>query len=99
MAPTRGGNVRENAIVPTASEANAVYALDWLVIAAYGVGMIAVGYYYSRRSRTTEDYMLGGRRMDSWLVGFSLFASLLSAISYLAWPGEMIKHGPTLLLV
>ena len=71
---------------------------DWTVIVLYGLGMIAVGYYYSRRSATTEEYMLGGRQMRSWMVGFSLFASLMSAISYLMWPGEMIKHGPTMFI-
>jgi SSS family solute:Na+ symporter len=30
-------------------------------------------------------------------VGLSLFATLFSTISYLAWPGEMIKNGPMVL--
>ncbi len=34
--------------------------VDWAVIAAYGSGMLAVGWYYSRRTKTSEDYLLGG---------------------------------------
>lgn len=68
--------------------------LDWLVIACYAVGMLAIGQYYARRNKTTDDYMLGGRRMSPFAVGLSLFATLTSALSYLAVPGEMIKHGP-----
>jgi SSS family solute:Na+ symporter len=45
----------------------------------------------------SEDYLLGGRKMKSWPVGLSLFATLLSAISYLSTPGEMIKNGPLIL--
>ena len=41
--------------------------------------------------------MLGGRNMRAWAVGLSLFATLLSTISYLAHPGEMIKNGPMIL--
>ena len=67
---------------------------DWVVIVAYALGMLAVGWYCSRRATTTEDYLLGGRTMKPWAVGLSLFATLLSTISYLAVPGEMIKHGP-----
>jgi SSS family solute:Na+ symporter len=32
--------------------------------------------------------------MNPTLVGLSLFASILSTLSYLAYPGEMIKNGP-----
>ena len=68
--------------------------LDWLVIAGYAAGMLAIGRYYARRNRTADDYQLGGRRMSPFAVGLSLFATLTSALSYLAVPGEIIKHGP-----
>jgi len=69
-------------------------ALDWIVVVAYMLAMLGVGEYYSRRNKSTEDYLLGGRNLGTTSVGLSLFASLLSTISYLAIPGEMIKHGP-----
>jgi len=72
-------------------------ALDWVIIGLYMLGMLLVGWYYSRRVTTTDEYLLGGRSMKSWAVGLSLFATLLSTISYLSWPGEMIKHGPMML--
>ncbi len=71
--------------------------LDWIVIAAYAAGMLAIGWYYSRRTVTTEDYLLGGRKMRPLSVGLSLFATLISAVSYLSWPGEVIKHGPMMM--
>jgi SSS family solute:Na+ symporter len=75
-----------------------VSMLDWLVIAVYAMGMLAVGWYYARRTKNTEDYLLGGRTMNPLAVGLSMFASLLSTLSYLSVPGEMIKHGPAILL-
>jgi SSS family solute:Na+ symporter len=69
-------------------------SLDWGVIILYGIGMIVVGIYFSRRNKSTEDYMLGGRSMSSWRVGLSFFATLFSAVTYLSLPGEMIKNGP-----
>ncbi|MGE0758552.1 MAG: sodium-coupled permease, partial [Pirellulaceae bacterium] len=71
--------------------------LDWLVIALYGIAMLAIGRYYGMRTETSDDYHLGGRRMSPWAIGLSLFATLTSALSYLAVPGEMIKHGPMML--
>jgi solute:Na+ symporter, SSS family len=68
--------------------------VDWIVIIVYGIGMLLVGFYFSRTNKSSDDYMLGGRKMKSWRVGLSLFATLFSAVSYLSMPGEMIKHGP-----
>ena len=69
-------------------------SLDWIIVILYGIGMLAVGFYFSRKNKSSDDYMLGGRNMKSWRVGLSLFATLFSAVSYLSLPGEMIKHGP-----
>ena len=71
--------------------------LDWLVIAGYAAGMLAIGRYYASQNKTTEDYLLGGRRMSPFAIGLSLFATLTSSLSYLAVPGETIKHGPMLM--
>lgn len=68
--------------------------LDWAVVGVYLLGMLSVGWYFWRRTQTREQYLLGDRKMRPLLVGISLFASLISTISYLAWPGEMIKYGP-----
>ncbi len=70
--------------------------IDWLVIAIYGALMLGIGWFYSRRNKTEEDYQLGGRKMNSTSVGISLFATLLSTVSYLSYPGEMIKYGPVI---
>ena len=45
----------------------------FFVVGFYAVGMLAVGWYYSRRTTTTEDYLLGGRKMNPLSVGLSLF--------------------------
>jgi len=73
--------------------------LDWIIIVGYGMGMLWVGFYYARKNKNAEDYLLGGRGMKSWKVGVSLFATLFSAITYLSLPGEMIKHGPMIFVL
>ncbi|MEO7297975.1 MAG: hypothetical protein ABI042_05295 [Verrucomicrobiota bacterium] len=72
-------------------------AVDWGVIAVYLLVMLGIGYYYSLRTKNSDDYLLGGRSMRPMAVGLSLFATLLSTISYLAYPGEMIEYGPMML--
>jgi len=70
---------------------------DWVVIAASGAGMLALGGFYARRQKTTSEFYVGGRKLGSIAVGISLYATLLSTISYLAVPGEMINKGPVIL--
>lgn len=74
-----------------------ISSLDWAVIVAYAVGMLFIGWHFSRQTGTTDDFHLGGRNQRPWAVGLSLFATLLSTLSYMAYPGEVIKHGPMML--
>jgi SSS family solute:Na+ symporter len=68
--------------------------VDWLVLAAFAAVMIGVGAFYSRTNKTSDDFLLGGRRMSPIALGLSLFATIVSTLSYLGNPGEMISHGP-----
>jgi SSS family solute:Na+ symporter len=67
--------------------------LDWIVLLVYALGMLGIGWWYSS-SESVDEYMLGGREMKPWAVGISLFATLMSTLTYLAFPGEIIRHGP-----
>lgn len=71
--------------------------LDWAVVAGYGAAMLVLGWWFSRSQHTTRDFFLAGRQTLSFVAGVSLFASMLSTITYLSTPGEMIAHGPLLL--
>jgi len=73
-----------------------LHPLDWLIIFCYAATMIGIGWYYNLRTKDTEDYLLGGRVMKPWMVGLSLFATLVSTLSYLSYPGEMIRYGPVM---
>ncbi|MEW4562088.1 sodium/solute symporter [Bremerella sp. JC770] len=88
-------SVSESAGADLASRS--IGSLDWAVIVLYMLGMLGVGAYYSWKVETSDDYLLGGRNMKPWAVGLSLFATLLSTITYLSLPGEVIKHGPMML--
>ena len=70
-----------------------LHAVDYGAIAAYFLMVVCVGYYYGRRQKNTEDYFLGGRNMSWFAVGLSILATILSTITYLSTPGEMIKNG------
>lgn len=68
--------------------------LDWSIVVLFLVLMLGIGFASSRRTGSESDFALGGRKMNSFSVGISLFATMLSTLSYLSYPGEMIKYGP-----
>jgi len=69
---------------------------DWVVIVAYGIFMLCLGLHYGRKQKTTKDFFIGDGQLRSFTVGISLLATLISTISYLAYPGELIRHGPVI---
>lgn len=68
--------------------------IDWVIVAVYASSTLLLGWYFSRRQTTTNEYFVGSGSMNSVLVGVSLFATLLSTISYLSMPGEVLGKGP-----
>ena len=76
------------------------YSFAWqdvVVIMLFMTGMILIGVFYSKRNKTAKDYIYGGGNMSALAIGISLFATMVSSLSYLANPGEMIKYGPMIL--
>lgn len=73
--------------------------VDWAIIVAYLGGVLALGQYFAKRQSSNAEYFTAARtHIPPFLVGVSLFASLLSTISYLGKPGEMINKGPVVLI-
>ena len=60
---------------------------DLLVIGISFVVMIFIGGFFARRNKSSETYFLAGRNMPGWLVGFSVMATIISSMSFLATPG------------
>lgn len=68
--------------------------IDWMIVAVYASWTLALGWYFSRQQKDTQEYFVGSGNMNSVLIGVSLFATLLSTISYLSMPGEILGKGP-----
>lgn len=68
--------------------------LDWTVLLLYFVGLTTMGFLFGKSQTSREDFQLGGRRIHWALAGGSLIATLLSTASFVAMPGEMVRHGP-----
>lgn len=76
------------AVVTTLAVPAALATLDWIAIAIYGAVLVWMGWWFSRREDSTEDFFLAGRRIPWWASGISIFATSLSAITFMAIPAK-----------
>src|ERR1044071_7645929 len=60
---------------------------DWLIIAAYLVGIIALGVWLGRGQKNTRDYFLGSKNIPWWGIGLSIVAAETSALTIIGVPG------------
>ena len=98
LSPTllfAAGPVAES--VAEVADAKGLETIDWILIVIYGLGTICLGWYFGRKQKSTTEYFIGSGNMNPFLVGISLFATLLSTISYLSMPGEALGKGPVFL--
>ena len=65
---------------------NAIRALDWVIVIAYLAAIAAVGFAFSRRSKTADAYFKGNGRLPWWVTAFSIYAATFSPLTFLAIP-------------
>ncbi len=63
-------------------------AVDLGVLVVYVLGIVALGIYMVRRTRSVEAFTVARRSLPGWAVGLSILGTYLSSISFLALPGK-----------
>jgi len=67
--------------------------LDWIVLIATLLAIIAYGLYKSRTTHNLDGYFLSNRSMPWWLVLLSIMGTQASAITFLSAPGQAYTDG------
>ena len=62
--------------------------LNWSVLALYLLGMLLMGFYFMRKENGADDFFKGGGRIPWWAAGISIYATMLSAITYMTIPAK-----------
>ncbi len=65
---------------------------DFLILIVYLLGIVALGSYFARGIKTSEDFFLAGRSFSWFPLGLSIIVSLMSANSFLGIPGYSYGH-------
>jgi len=67
--------------------------VDYAIMAAYFVCILAVGTYFGRRQKTMKDFFFGGQRFAWWLIAFSLVATTVGSYSFVKYSRVACKYG------
>ena len=62
--------------------------INWSVVVLYLLMMIFIGYYFMKREEGTDTFFKGGQKIPWWAAGMSIFATMLSAVTYMAIPAK-----------
>jgi SSS family solute:Na+ symporter len=62
-------------------------ATDLLILLAYMAGVVVLGTWVGRATRSAADFMVGGRDLPWWVILFSIVATETSTVTFLSIPG------------
>jgi len=65
-----------------------LHVLDYAIILASLVVSLGVGVWFAKAQGTTSKYFSAEGKVPAWAVGMSIFATLISSVTFLAYPGD-----------
>lgn len=61
---------------------------NYLILGVYLLGMLVIGFIFSKRQVNEQDFFRAGQRIPWWAAGISIYGTQLSAITYMAIPAK-----------
>ncbi len=65
-----------------------VHFVDYLIMFLSLIVSVGIGFWFSKKQKDTDNYFKAAGSIPSWAIGISILATLISSITFLAYPGE-----------
>jgi SSS family solute:Na+ symporter len=62
--------------------------IDITIIIIYLLAMVAIGFYFSKRNKNSEQFTKASGKIPGWAIGLSIYATFLSSNTFLGVPGK-----------
>ncbi|MCR9202836.1 MAG: sodium/solute symporter [Planctomycetaceae bacterium] len=62
--------------------------INYTVLVVYLAAMVGIGLYFAKRNNTTDQFFRGGSRIPWWAAGCSIFATMLSSLTFTGVPSK-----------
>ena len=77
---------------------SSVHWIDLTILIISLIAAVGVGVWFSRKQDSTKSYFAANGSVPAWAVGMSMFATIISSVTFLAYPGAAYS-GNWILLV
>jgi SSS family solute:Na+ symporter len=67
--------------------------VDLVVIVAYFIIVLGIGFYLKKFASTGEDFFMAGHKMTAWIAGLSFISANLSSLETMGWSGMAAQYG------
>lgn len=65
-----------------------LHIIDYVIILLLMLTTLLFGFYFAKKQKSTQTYFLAKGKVPAWAIGISLLATLISSVTFLAYPGE-----------
>ena len=62
--------------------------IDLIIFLVFTLGVVVFGCSFYKKGNTSAEFTEAGRSLPGWVVGMSIFATYVSSISYIGYPGK-----------
>ena len=72
--------------------------VDLGIVAAYLLALTSLGLAFAREQTSTEEYFVARRSIPAWAMGMSIVATLITSVTFIAYPGSAYDKDWSLLV-
>lgn len=62
--------------------------IDYVTLISYLLLIVWLGYFFSKKNKSSKDFFLGGQKIPFWAAGISMMAAQVSAIGFMSIPAK-----------
>jgi SSS family solute:Na+ symporter len=62
--------------------------IDIVIVFIYLLAMVYIGFYFSKKNKSTEQFTKASGKIPGWAIGLSIYATFLSSNTFLGVPGK-----------
>lgn len=65
-----------------------MHVIDFIVFIVFTLGVVIFGCSFFKKGSSADEFTSAGHSIPGWVVGMSIFATYVSSISYIGYPGK-----------
>lgn len=75
-----------------------IHWIDLVIVIISVAFTLGAGFYFASRQKSSDQYFSGSKTIPAWAIGISIFATLISSVTFLAYPAAAYKANWILLV-